>query len=183
MVTFGESFDAILAAAREGDQRAWTRLYDSLAGGLKAYARMRGADDADDIVGETFLQLARNLTKFDGTEQGFRSWAFTIAHHRIIDERRRRSRRPAHLELAALPDDPSTPATAEDDALEALELKAAMHLLDELTEEQRDVVLMRVLAGMSVAQVAHALGRSSGGVRALQHRAMRALREKFGDEA
>lgn len=179
----GDSFEDRLAAARDGDQGAWTRLYDDLAGGIKAYARLRGARDADDVVGETFLQLARNLSRFEGDEQGFRSWAFTIAHHRIIDERRRHSRRPTHVELTEADEEPALPSTAEDEALQSLEMETAIRFLHTLTEEQRDVVLMRVLAGMSVAQTAHALGRSAGGVRALQHRAMRALREKFERQA
>ena len=168
----GETFEAVLAAAQEGDEFAWTRLYTGVAGALKAYARLRGARDPDDIVGETFLQLARNLKRFEGDEQGFRSWAFTVTHHRIIDERRKEGRRPrSGADVSELRDELAGGHDVEAEVMQEAGMAWVHETLDPLTEEQREVILLRVLGGLSVAQTAHALGRTNGAVRALQHRA------------
>ena len=69
-------------------------VYADLAGPVRGYVRARGAVEPDDVVGEVFVQVARNLAGFEGEYSSFRSWVFVIAHHRLIDERRRRSRHP-----------------------------------------------------------------------------------------
>lgn len=73
----GDGFTRVLERAREGDEIAWTALYDDLSGPLLGYLRGRGAPEPEDQLGETFLQVARDLPRFDGDETGFRSWVFT----------------------------------------------------------------------------------------------------------
>lgn len=63
----GDGFDRVLTAAREGDELAWTALYDSLAPQLLGYLRGRGAPEPEDQLGETFLQIARDLPSFTGS--------------------------------------------------------------------------------------------------------------------
>ena len=83
-------FASVLEAAQAGAEWAWSRLYRDLAGPVLGYLRTRGAAEPEDLVGEVFLQVARNLGTFDGDYRSFRSWVFTVAHHRVVDERRRK---------------------------------------------------------------------------------------------
>ena len=122
-----------------------------------------------------FLQLARNLHSFEGDEHNFRSWVFTVAHHRLIDERRQRSRRPSdpvpHDRLE--PDGWAEPAEIE--ALDRLSTSNARELLETLSPDQRDVLLLRVLGQLTVEEVAATVGKRPGAVKALQRRALASL--------
>ncbi|HEY3019439.1 MAG TPA: sigma factor, partial [Solirubrobacteraceae bacterium] len=89
-----ESFDNVLQAARAGAEWAWERLYGALAPKVAGYLRANGAADPEDLTGEVFLQVVRGLERFSGDEHAFGAWVFTIAHRRLVDDLRRRSRRP-----------------------------------------------------------------------------------------
>jgi RNA polymerase sigma factor (sigma-70 family) len=87
-------WESLLAAAQTGAEWAWDRIYRDLAPPVRGYLVAHGAVEPDDLLGEVWLQVARNIGTFAGDEAGFRSWVFMVAHHRLIDERRRRARRP-----------------------------------------------------------------------------------------
>ena len=84
----------MLAAAREGSEAAFTRLWRDGNPALLRYLRVTVPDCAEDIAGETWLQVVRGLANFRGDEQAWRSWLFTIARRRTLDEHRRRGRHP-----------------------------------------------------------------------------------------
>ena len=176
----GETFPAVLDAARLGESWAWEALYRDLAGQLLGYLRGQGAHEPEDLLGDVWVQLARNLDRFTGDESGFRSWVFTVAHHRIVDERRRRSRRPvASLEeLGAIPES-AHHSDAETDALVRVGAAEVHDLLADLTPEQRDVLLLRLFADLTIAQIAALTGRRVGAVKALQRRALAALSDRL----
>src|SRR5712692_1972072 len=90
----GEQFGSVLEAARAGADWAWKILYESLAPTVLGYLRARGAPDPDGVCGEVFCQLVRDIHRFEGDEEGFRSWVFVMAHHRLLDDLRKRKRRP-----------------------------------------------------------------------------------------
>lgn len=142
-------------------------VYRAYARGVLSYLRGQGVADPEDVLGEVFLSVTTSLHRFHGDEEHLRRWVFTLAHHRIIDERRRRARRPQVVD-AALPEQPAPPAPELADP----ELMAA---LEQLTDEQREVVLLRFIADLSVDDVAELTDRSAGAVRSLQHRAMAQL--------
>src|SRR5687768_15039558 len=123
----GAEFDTVLAAAKAGADWAWTLLYRSVAPGVRGFLAAHGSDDPDDLVGEVFLQLARNLPGFQGDEPGFRAWVFTIARNRLRDEYRRRRRRPADP-VADVPE-----AADEPDPLGRVLTDEAIALLDVLS--------------------------------------------------
>jgi DNA-directed RNA polymerase specialized sigma24 family protein len=81
--TTDPGFQRLLAAARAGDRGAWREIYDALAPAVLGYVRARGASDPEDLTGEVFVQVVRDLASFEGGAAGFRAWVFTIAHHRF----------------------------------------------------------------------------------------------------
>lgn len=178
----GDSFPALLAQARRRDQRAWDAIYRDLAGPLAGYFRSHGIRDADDAVGETFLHVARSLPRFAGDETQFRAWVFTIAHRRRVDLVRNATRRPN------TPIDPDAmtalvdAATGEDNALD--QLVDQLHrngtidaLMQQLTAEQAEVLVLRFGADLDATTVGQMTGRSTNAVAAITARALRRLRE------
>src|SRR5829696_2237794 len=169
-----ERFTSLLEAARDGSEAAWQELYNGLAPSVLGYLRANSAPDPEDVLGETFLQVARDIPRFEGEEAGFRSWVFTVAHHRLIDARRHSARRP--VELSADPPEPEEPA--DDAAVEALErigTERVHRILAALSEDQRAVLMLRFVADMSVEDVARAVGKRPGAVKALQRRGLAAV--------
>jgi RNA polymerase sigma factor (sigma-70 family) len=173
--------DADVAAALLGSTEAFERLYRALAGPVAGYLRLHGVADVDGLANEVMAQVHRNLGRFDGDGPSFRSWVFTIAHHRMVDERRRASRRPATVD-GELPEAAAV-GDAELDALELLGDERVHQMLSVLSADQRAVLLLRVVADLSVEDVAEALGKRPGAVKALQHRALAALRRHHDSPA
>lgn len=177
-MTLGVGFDDVLAAAQAGAAWAFRALYDDLAPVVTGYVRLHGASAPDDVTSETFVGVLRGLPGFTGDESAFRSWVFTIAHRRLIDDRRRRQRRPPTDSLSEVEAEVSA-GDVEDDALVSLGDRWVRRVLGRLTAEQRAVVLLRIVADLSVDQTAAVLGKRPGAVRALQHRAVNALRRSL----
>lgn len=178
-MTIGESFPQVLLAAQGGAEWAWQRLYASVAGGVRGYLAAQGAQDADDLTGEVLLHLVRGIDRFTGDEAAFRSWVFLIAHHRAIDERRRNRRRDDVVRR--LP-----PVDAVDfvdgDVLDRLWPDEWAERLSALSDDQRTVLLLRVVAGLSAEEVGAIIGKKPGAVRVMQHRAVLRLRETCIEE-
>lgn len=175
----GQAFDDVLMAAQAGAGWAFTQLYEDLGGVVTGYLRQQGADEPDDVASETFLDVFRGLGSFQGDEDGFRSWVFTIAHRRLLDERRRAARRPATMPVEEAPDDVVSMAGADRPVLDADHWQQLAQHLTVLTPPQRDVVLLRVVAGLPVSETAAVVGRTEDAVRQLQRRGLRALEERL----
>ena len=175
---FGESFDALLAAAQAGAGWAFTRLYEGLAPAVAGYLAVQGAAEPDDLTSEVFQRAFTRIASFSGDEARFRSWVFTIAHNLLVVDRRRRARRP----VEALVEREVAGGDVEDDALRRLSEQRVRRLCDLLVPDQRDVLLLRLVAGMTLEETATALGKSTGAVKALQHRAAAALRRHLERE-
>ena len=174
----GPSFDGVLAAAQTGAAWAWDVLYKEFAGPVRGYLAARGAADPDNALGEVFLQVARNIKTFHGDEARFRSWLFMIAHHRLIDERR--SRREELVEDEARFDVAAAPArSAEDDAVDNLTVEDIRRLLSTLSPAQQDVLTLRIVGGLTIAEIAEILGKRQGAVKALQRRGVETLRKRL----
>jgi RNA polymerase sigma-70 factor, ECF subfamily len=174
-----ERFTSLLQSAREGNEAAWQELYSGLSPVVLGYLRANGSPDPEDVLSEVFLQVARDLTGFDGDERGFRSWVFTIAHHRLIDARRHSARRPVDLS----PEPPEPGGQADDAAEEALERignEEVWRVLSVLSTDQRTVLLLRVVGDMSIEDVARAVGKRPGAVKALQRRGLAAVQRELG---
>lgn len=174
----GARFDEVLADAQSGDDPAVAALWRDLQPSLLRYARAGGPDSAEDITSEVWLEVARGLHAFRGGESDFRAWVFTIARHRLIDQRRKASRR-RETAAAWLPDRAGG-RDCEADALASIATADALAVLGDLPPAQAEVVLLRVVADLDVADVARIVGKRPGTVRVLQHRGLRTLAGRLG---
>ncbi len=171
-----DSFETVLDAARSGAEWAWSRLLGDVDGTLRGYVRRQGGVDVDDLMSETWLHVVRGLNRFSGDETAFRSWVFMIAHHRIIDERRRLSRRPiGYAEEEALEEAGPRAPSAEAEGIDRIGEEDLQLVLEQLSPSQREVVLLRFVAGFGVTETAEIVGKNPGAVQALQRRAFRRL--------
>ena len=183
-MTLGEPrFEIVLSAARAGAEWALGSLYREFQPPILRYFRAQEPADAEDLASEVWLDVASGLERFEGDEASFRRWLFTIARRRVLDVRRKAARRQTDVfELEwfanlASSDDPETEVLAAASAREALAQIAA------LPRDQAEVVLLRVLAGLSVEDVATVMGKRPGTVRVLQHRALRRLADALAQTA
>lgn len=179
VMTFGEAFPDLLAAAKTGADWAWEKLYRELAGPVTGYLAGRGALDPEDLAGETFLQVARNIHAFVGSEGSFRSWVFVIAHRRLIDARRSANWRP---EIASDIDTDPPGGDVESEAIERLVTAELVTAFEVLTDDQREVLALRVIANLTLEETAQVVGKNVGAVKQLQRRALAGIRRSFDVE-
>ncbi len=177
-----QRFDSVLSAARTGAEWAWAELYREHAPAVLGYLRARRAPDADDLLSEVFLQLARDLPGFEGDVGAFRAWVFTVAHHRLLDDIRKRRRRPQVEGVRLLEELDVGVGDAEADALTVLREQELAKLIACLSPDQQTVVLLRVIADLTVEQVASVIGKRPGAVKALQRRGLAALEREISKE-
>jgi RNA polymerase sigma-70 factor, ECF subfamily len=177
METAGDEFDEALARARAGDEAGFLFLWDELQPRLLRYLQVLGCDDVDDVAGETWLQVIRDLHKFKkGGADEFRAWLFTIGRHRAIDAARSRNRfRDKVLVGEAVPAQPTAGNPVEDEVLHGLSTRRAVTLVAGLSRDQAEVVALRIIAGLDTDAVASILRKSPGAVRTALHRGLRAL--------
>ncbi|MHB1323309.1 MAG: RNA polymerase sigma factor [Coriobacteriia bacterium] len=171
-----DPFESIVEAARHGAEWAWVRLVHDIEPALRAYVRRQSRGDVDDLVSETWLHVARGLHRFRGDERAFRSWVFMIAHHRVLDERRRLARsRALYVDAGELDALGSPSPSAESVVVGQVDTDELQRVLDKLPHAQREVVLLRFVAGFGVTEVADVVGKSPGAVSALLRRALARL--------
>jgi RNA polymerase sigma factor (sigma-70 family) len=178
-VAIGESFPSVLQAARVGADWAWGIIYRDLASPLLGYLRIHGAEEPEDLTGEVFLQVIRSLNRFQGGESEFRSWVFMVAHHRLIDERRSRGRRLSDPVPAEMLERHAQLGDTEGDALEVLSLEWVRDVMRHVTTAQADVLLLRIIGGLTLDQISRVVGKRPGAVKALQRRGLSTIKRKM----
>lgn len=178
-----QGFDAVLGAARTGAEWAWSTIYAELAPAVLGYLKAQRAPEPEDVTGEVFLHVVRDLPEFEGDEAAFRAWVLTVAHHRLIDGRRYSSRRPVEPAPTEIIISRGPAGNGEDDGLDALASAWVRELIGGLPESQRAVLLLRILGGLSVEQVSRTIGKRPGAVKALQRRALTRLKKEISKEA
>ena len=127
----------VLARARSGDEAAFLELWRGLQPRLLRYLRVLGCDDPDYIASETWLQVVRDLHRFDGDDDGFRRWLFTVGRNRAIDAARASTRRrvnPVADGLEGLADG----HTVEEQVLDDMSVRKAIALLAGLSRDQAE---------------------------------------------
>ena len=170
----GSWFPALLAAAQGSDEQAFAVLWRELQPAVLRYFRVVSQQAAEDLAADTWVSVIGGLGRFRGDERAFRAWVFTMARHRAIDWRRQAGHRPISVQIEVL-----TEQSASDDpvaqVVDGQSTRAALALVAELPPDQAEVVALRVLGGLEVAEVARIVGKRPGAVRVLAHRGLRRL--------
>jgi len=173
-----------LAAARRREPAAIASVYTAFAPALFRFfvAQVGNRHTAEDLTGEVFAAAIEALPGFRGPVEALGGWLFRIARHDLFDFRRRQSRARFDplddvLDEAAMAAGASDP---EELAIDRVEGKRMLAALDELSPDQREVLLLRMAAGLTAPEVADALGKTTGAVRALQHRGLASLARALG---
>ena len=177
-----EAFAKTLQAAQAGEEWAIASLWRDLQPRLLRFLSAREPFAAEDLASETWLRAARDLRRFDGGEIEFRAWMFTIARHALIDWQRRARRRP---ELAPALEEVVDAAPGTDPAeraVETFDTESALRLIARLPDDQAEVILLRVVAGLDAGRVARIMGKKEGTIRVLQHRGLRRLAGLLGSD-
>jgi RNA polymerase sigma-70 factor, ECF subfamily len=165
-----------IRCAQAGDEAAFGVLYRDIQPRMLRYLRTLVGADAEDVASETWLNVARDLRRFDGDSDGFRGWVATIARHRATDHLRHTERRPQPAGIAAAELD--TWAAGDDTerrALESVSTDAAVALIARLPRDQSEAVLLRVVVGLDAVSAANVLGKRPGAVRTACYRGLRRL--------
>jgi len=167
-------------AAAAGDPSSCRWLWDHYAGPITGFLRARGTPDADEVVNDVFLAAFSGLARFDGDESDFRAWLYRIARNKRVDAIRRKGRRP--VVFSSDDDLPGGDGSAESEAIAALEDAELRAVLDVLTPDQRDVIILRFVSDLSLEQTATAVDKPIGAVKSLQHRGLEQLRGRYSQQ-
>ncbi|MDZ7673895.1 MAG: sigma-70 family RNA polymerase sigma factor [Acidimicrobiales bacterium] len=154
--------------------RSAATVYEALAPAVLGYFRAQRMRDPESLTGDVFVVVTEKLHAFRGSDAALRRWVFTIAHHRRVDTIRRETRSPEVLR-------DELPTDATDEMAEPIDpdLVAA---LDGLTDDQREVVVLRFVADLAIEEVARVTGRSKGSVKMLQARGLEMLEQTLGGD-
>lgn len=172
---------SVAVLARDGDRDATASLLERVRELAHRYCRARlatypaGAHLADDVAQDVCIAVLRALPRYKHKGRPFEAFVHGIAARKVADAQRTAAR--AARPTDDVPDDVDGRPTPEEQALNAADLKHAMNLLEELPEKLREVVVLRVAAGMSAEETGNSLGMSPGAVRVAQHRALNRLRK------
>jgi RNA polymerase sigma-70 factor (ECF subfamily) len=171
-----EHFDLILVAAQANAGWAFEQLFHTFAPRVTSYLRAQGAAEPDELANDVFIAVFRALGRFEGDEAAFRSWLFTIARNQLVDERRRRARRASVVpaDLSAFHDKVGGDVEAE--ALANTGREWVQAVTARLAPAQREVLLLRIVADLTIDQIAHVVGKRPGAVKALQRRGLAAVK-------
>lgn len=172
--------DALIQRARKLDDEAWQIIFNQHYPRLYSYIYYRVGDPnvAEDLCGEVFERAVKNIHRFKPRDGGLAGWLTRIAQNLTHDYYRRRNARPPDpLELneawVDAGDDPFSHIVTDE------RTDYLRRALQRLTPDQRDVILLRFIAQMRTSEVASIMGKTSGAVKALQHRALAALRREL----
>src|ERR1044072_5103375 len=187
MTTLGDGLDASVGAAVEGDPRAIDRVLAAIRPLVVRYCRARvGRQErsfasADDVAQEVCLAVLTALPSYRDQGRPFLAFGYGIAAHKVADAHRAAGRNRSEP-VADVPDEPETAAGPELRAMQADISRRMNDLLHVLPDKQRDIVLLRVVVGLSAEEPAEAVGSTPGAVRVAQHRALTRLRKTLSAE-
>jgi RNA polymerase sigma-70 factor, ECF subfamily len=174
----------LVERAKEGDAQAFAALYDRYVDQTFGYVyrRVGHRQVAEDLVGDVFLRAYRRLSTFEWQGVDLGAWIMTIARNRVHDHfksaRFRLERATEEVRddpTPSGPDDPERVAVARDMT------RALGEALERLKDDHREVVELRFVHDLSVAETAAVMDRSVGATKALQYRALRALAAEVQD--
>jgi len=171
----------LVRRAQSFDNEAIHKLYEKYFPKIYNYAFMQMGDvqAAEDLASDVMLKMIESINKYTFRGLPFGAWVFRIARNRLIDLHRRRKRR-GEVDLSeTLSTALANPQALAERALERGQLQIA---LKHLTEEQRQVIVLKFIEGFDNRSIGRIIGRSEGAIKSLQHRALGALRRVLHPE-
>ena len=179
--------EKLILAAQKGDMDAFGSLYDMYLPRIYRYciARVRNAAESEDLSEEIFIKALTNLHKFNwnnalGGTNPFIAWLFRIAHNHVNSFTRRLSNKTPTTELGEwIPDQTLSPSQQVESQISIDEV---FIFVQKLPNAQRDVIMMRFSAGLSIAETAAALDKNESNIKVLQHKGVNALKKMMQDE-
>jgi RNA polymerase sigma-70 factor (ECF subfamily) len=181
MTTQEERLDAIVADAVAGDRGALREVLETIRPIVVRYCRARlgtferSGPSADDVAQEVCLATVMALPRYRDRGRPFLAFVYGIAAHKVADAFRAVSRDPSNP-VEAVPERMSTEPGPEQAAVDAESVARMSELLDILPDRQRDILILRVVVGLSAEDTARAVGSTAGAVRVAQHRALARLK-------
>jgi RNA polymerase sigma-70 factor (ECF subfamily) len=173
---------AIVEAAKLGDASALSALYEHYFPKVYRYvaSRLRASEDAEDVTEEIFLRIIDNVGSFAWRGLPFGAWVFRIARNEVVSHVRRQKTRGVSAQLTELIPDGGPDHTEQVEF--ALTFAMVREAIEKLPEAQRQVVSLRFVAGLSVAETAQTLKKTENNVKVLQHKAIAKLQTMVGRE-
>ena len=169
--------ESLVRRAKENDEAALTQLYEENFDKIYRYIVLKIGDrtEAEDMTQQVFLKAFKSISGYRSKGSPFSSWLFRIAHNQMVDYWRKKSKRTTvPLEESRVGSSNSNPSSETEQKMDIENLVAATK---QLTDLQREVVSLRFAGGLSLAEVAKAMGKSEGAIKALQHSAVVSLRK------
>jgi len=177
----------LVKRVQKGDREAFGQIYERLYDQVYTYVlhQVGSPADAEDITAGVFLDALRKIDDFKWRGAGFSAWLFRIARNDVLDFFRQRGHWQEAPIAAEVTEQPA--AGVEETAEAAWKEQELLQAISKLSEEQRQVVLLKLLINFSNNQIGEILSKTEGAVKALQHRALLNLRnilkENLKDEA
>jgi RNA polymerase sigma-70 factor, ECF subfamily len=166
----------LVAAAQQGDQEAFGRLYDRYVDVVFRFVLFRVGDRplAEDLTSETFLRALRRISSVSYQGRDVGAWFVTIARNLVLDHVKS-SRYRLEMTTADILDSSADDRGPEHEVVEEATAAELMRCVAQLGRDQQECIMLRFMQGMSVSETAAVMGRNEGAVKALQHRAVRRL--------
>ena len=167
-----------IADLKKGDSRAWRWFVDEFGPALGGYAKKFGHPDPEEVTGSTLETIARRIAKFEGGHRELRSFVFSVAHARIVDDVRKRARR----EVVSMDWDREPSTISTDFGVESSnpDLSAA---IGSMPEELKHMLHLRYVQGLSTRETAKAIGKSEVATRVALSRGISRLRDAMGERS
>jgi RNA polymerase sigma-70 factor (ECF subfamily) len=169
----------LLRQAQRGDAEAFAELYRAHVQTIFRYIAYRVSDThlAEDLTGDVFTRALQGLDRYQDQGKPFVAWLYRIARARVIDHYRKYDRRPAESDL----EDEPLPVDTDMDAsmLRRQAASALQEAIADLTEDQQQVIRLRFIEGYRIDAIAEIMDKQPNAIKALQHRALRALASRL----
>ena len=169
--------EQLVARAQGGDRDALEDLYLQHFDRIYSYLHMTVGNrhDAEDLTTQTFLRMLESIGRFEWGSAPFSAWLFRIAHNLAMDHFRSRRRWQPEEEVP----EPvgAVESSAEEEAIRLLSSQSMFDLIDQLSDEQRHVLILKFVFDFSNAEAATVLDKTEGAIKSLQHRALASLQK------
>ncbi|QBJ95458.1 sigma-70 family RNA polymerase sigma factor [Rhodococcus sp. ABRD24] len=183
MSNTGEELNSAVTAAAQGDRNALAQVLKSIRPLVVRYCRARvgaaerGQLSADDVAQEVCLAVMTALPRYQDQGRPFMAFVYGIAAHKVADAHRNAARNKSDP-VAEVPDVVSAEDSPEERALNSEASRQMSALLETLPEKHREILVLRLVVGLSAEETAAAVGSTAGAVRVAQHRALAKLKKE-----